>query len=379
MNKFIPWLFLLVSASVWATPSPKEVSDAVRAGHWPQAEQLLLETLKDKPDSAMAHYELGQVFARELRHQDALRELDKAQQLDPTLHFAKSAVIFHSVYVAELSALKQQENKLLGHNTTPAPVHATAPSSSSKSGSTVSFLFAILLFLAVILGAIYWWVNRSDARQSKVQQARRAEQAKVQLAALLQLADALRDAGLECRAAVYAPAQKQLIQAALEGHREQVLQAIASCKNDVPLPDEQLHHLQRETQRFTQAARTGVLPPPPVMDAVAPPVMSSSNGYTAHAGNTSAAAGQPIIINNNTSNDSGGIGSFVTGMVLGEMMSGRHSDEHYRRETSYENSPHNEPQENLPDFDGNTGNSSDDWDSDDSSSFDSGNDDNSWS
>lgn len=79
MKRFILWLLLVLTAPAWAVPSPKEVSDAVHAGNFVLAEQLLQQTLQDKPNSAMAHYELGQVLAKEKRHQEALAELTKAQ------------------------------------------------------------------------------------------------------------------------------------------------------------------------------------------------------------------------------------------------------------------------------------------------------------
>ena len=57
----------LALAAGWALalPSPKDIEAAVGAGQLPQAEAMLREVLQTKPQSAKAHYELGQVLARQ--------------------------------------------------------------------------------------------------------------------------------------------------------------------------------------------------------------------------------------------------------------------------------------------------------------------------
>lgn len=43
----------------FAAPSPKAVEEAVRAGNWPQAESMLIEVTREKPDSARGWYFLA--------------------------------------------------------------------------------------------------------------------------------------------------------------------------------------------------------------------------------------------------------------------------------------------------------------------------------
>jgi hypothetical protein len=73
-----------------ALPSPKDIETAVEAGRYTQAEAMLREVLHDKPSSAKAHYELGQVLAKENHLDEGRQELLEAQRLDPSLKFAKS-------------------------------------------------------------------------------------------------------------------------------------------------------------------------------------------------------------------------------------------------------------------------------------------------
>lgn len=378
MKRFILWLLLVLTSPAWAAPSPKEVSDAVHAGKFALAEQLLQQTLQEKPNSAMAHYELGQVLAKEKRHQEALDELNKAQQLDPALHFAKKPQLFQEIYNAEKSALQRQEFLQSNTRTTPSSVIHPTKSEHQQSGgkSMISYFAVVLLLLGGVLLVIYWWMSRADAQRAKEQQRRLAEQAQEQLALLLQQAETVRDSELECRAASYSAVQKQPINNALAVHREALMQAIAHCKEEMPLSDEQLHHLQAETARLQQAARSGELPAPVSAPAFEPVMQPPQQGGW-H--DPQPQAPQSVIINNNTSSGGmlGGVGGVVTGVVLGEMLAGnrQHETVVYRDEVVRED-PANE-RSALPDFDGSNDDNSAGWD-DDSSSFDGGNDD-SWS
>ena len=73
------WLMavgLMMSLSFsWALPSPKDIEAALNAGQTAQAESMLREVLKEKPQSAKAHYELGQVLSRQGRSEEHTSEL----------------------------------------------------------------------------------------------------------------------------------------------------------------------------------------------------------------------------------------------------------------------------------------------------------------
>ena len=73
-----------------ALPTPKDIEAAVNAGHLSQAETMLRDVLQEKPNSARAHYELGEVLGREAKYDDALAELQRAKSIDSTLKFAST-------------------------------------------------------------------------------------------------------------------------------------------------------------------------------------------------------------------------------------------------------------------------------------------------
>ncbi|NBU17998.1 MAG: tetratricopeptide repeat protein [Betaproteobacteria bacterium] len=50
-----------------ALPSPKDIETEIQAGNFAKAESMLREVIAEKPQSAKAHYELGQVLARQER------------------------------------------------------------------------------------------------------------------------------------------------------------------------------------------------------------------------------------------------------------------------------------------------------------------------
>ena len=76
----------LLCLSTWALalPGPKDIEASVQAGQFDRAESQLREVLREKPTSARAHYELGQVLAREGRYFEAEQALRQAQKLEPS-------------------------------------------------------------------------------------------------------------------------------------------------------------------------------------------------------------------------------------------------------------------------------------------------------
>jgi len=113
---------LSFSVLAQALPSPKDIAAEVKAGHFDQAETQLRQVIADKPASAKAHYELGQVLAREGRYIEAEQELRRAQAIDPGLKFASSPRQFD-----ELLAKVGQRNA--------APVPAASASSNTPAGA----------------------------------------------------------------------------------------------------------------------------------------------------------------------------------------------------------------------------------------------------
>jgi hypothetical protein len=103
-------LITLAAAAAMALPSPKDIDAAVSSGHLSQAETMLREVIQEKPNSAKAQYELGQVLARQNRYADAQAALSQAKTLDPALKFAASPEKFNDIY----NKVSQQSKSLTG-------------------------------------------------------------------------------------------------------------------------------------------------------------------------------------------------------------------------------------------------------------------------
>lgn len=73
-------LLVMMSAAALAMPSPADVANAVRSEDWSRAESLLGEVLRER-ESPKAHYQLGQVYAHQFRHAEALAEYRRAKEL----------------------------------------------------------------------------------------------------------------------------------------------------------------------------------------------------------------------------------------------------------------------------------------------------------
>ena len=152
-------ILALACSLALALPSPKDITAAVEAGDLARAETLLHEVLKEKPNSAKAHYELGEVLARAKRYDEALAELNQARAIDPALKFASSPEKFSQtldkVNAAAAAAKTSAPSPSLKPATAPIAV-APAPSAESfPIGSLVGG--AILLVLLVVL------IRRSQA------------------------------------------------------------------------------------------------------------------------------------------------------------------------------------------------------------------------
>jgi tetratricopeptide (TPR) repeat protein len=146
-----------------ALPTPKDIEAAVAAGHYTQAETMLREVLQDKPQSAKAHYELGQVLAHQQHYKDAQTELQKAKDLDPSLKFATSPEKFNTVF-AKVNDLANAPSSAVVMAPSAAPgTHATAPavqdSASQSGGSPLTYVW-IAIGALVLLGL---WLRRSAA------------------------------------------------------------------------------------------------------------------------------------------------------------------------------------------------------------------------
>jgi len=152
---FVSCLLLTVALAAWALPTPKDIEAAVQAGQLSKAESMLREVIQEKPQSAKAHYELGEVLAREARYPDALLELNKSRDLDPSLKFASDPQKFHDLVdkINKLSASQQSSQ---------AAANAAAPVSASNTSQAASgtplWMWGLLIGAGVLV--LLYFLNR---------------------------------------------------------------------------------------------------------------------------------------------------------------------------------------------------------------------------
>jgi len=118
-------------ALAWALPTPQDIEAAVNSGKLAQAESMLREVIKEKPNSAKAHYELGQVLARETRYAEAQTELVRAKEIDPSMKFAQSADKYNEVFNKVTQQLTAPTNTAATHQAADSASSAPHPAPSS--------------------------------------------------------------------------------------------------------------------------------------------------------------------------------------------------------------------------------------------------------
>jgi tetratricopeptide (TPR) repeat protein len=94
---FFVAITILFSSIIFALPSPKDIQSAMEDENFSKAESMLREVIAEKPQSAKAHYELGQVLARKEEFKEAYKELLKAKEIDPSLSFASNQKKFNDI------------------------------------------------------------------------------------------------------------------------------------------------------------------------------------------------------------------------------------------------------------------------------------------
>lgn len=168
-RRLLAGLALALAASfAWALPTPKDIEQAVNAGEYRQAETMLREVIKEKPQSAKAQYELGEVLAREGRNIEARAALQEAQRLDPSLKFASSPQRFNDL-LAKIPKTDSLSSTAPGASlgspaAKPAPTHNTpavvSQSAPAPASSGTSFPWGYILIAGGVLFVVWKLATR---------------------------------------------------------------------------------------------------------------------------------------------------------------------------------------------------------------------------
>ena len=164
MRRATRWLgaaaLMGVCALALALPAPKDIEAAVNAGHLAQAETMLREVLQEKPGSARAHYELGQVLAREAKYDEALAEVQRAKSIDSSLKFAASPDKFQQT----LDKISAASTAKLSATTPTTPVAATVAQVHTPAAASPALNLNYVLLGIGALVLVAFLIRRSRAQ-----------------------------------------------------------------------------------------------------------------------------------------------------------------------------------------------------------------------
>lgn len=347
----------LASAMAFAIPKPSEVKAAVASGDYMRAETMLKEVMKEKP-SARAHYDLGQVYTLQGKHNLALNEYRQAQALDPSLKFASSAAEFTKklsnaqtlvapppkVVVAQAPAPKpvSQERALPPPTQYSIPMVAAQPApAATQSDSGGGGLTVLIVFLLVGVGAVIWFVI-ANKREKKQVEDMIAKAKSDKTAILIGFTKLLEDAKLITKTASYDDYQKRQILDRIATLQGQTRNALADVKDGKDISAGRLNTLETHVNAIVEQSATGLppqaaAPAPTPMPAPAPapvytPAPPAVQTYTPapqpapapaprvvhHYHNTPVPAPAPVQSNS---------GDLLTGVLIGSMMNQHHHTE----------------------------------------------------
>ena len=133
-----------------AEPTVDQVYQAARSGHLAEAQQLMDQVLRDKPNSAKAHYVEAELSARAGNFARGRQELATAERLDPSGAYAKPEA---------LAALQRELAR--GEARGPTGNYSVAPPRMVERRSS-SFPWPIILL--VVAGVVIAWALLSRRR-----------------------------------------------------------------------------------------------------------------------------------------------------------------------------------------------------------------------
>lgn len=331
----------LCAATAFAMPKPSEVNAAFANKDYPRAESMLKEVLAAK-DSPKAHWQLGQVYSAEGKHQQALAEMKQAAHDDPTFKFASNAaagvrIMSNEQALAAPPAVVVQSPIAIPQGY--AMVQQNAPTSPAvqqreeSGGHTGLIIFLILLAVG---GGIAYFVLAGKKKET-VDASKELTDKKNQL---LDLSKRLEDSILITKTAGFNVSDTQTILTRITGLQQSVRQSLADIKdgkaptnNYLATLADKVDDVCTQSQEGIKAVSPVTTPPAPdwvspaSQDTVAPtaPYRQTPNTYGPPVVNSPAPAPQvihhyhnpapaPVVVQNSGSD-------FTSGLILGEMLS----------------------------------------------------------
>ena len=316
---------MLVSAAAFAVPSAQQVERAMAQGNWQQADTELSQVLEAHPNNAHAHYLYAQVLDREGRYADALAQIQQAKALDPQIRFTNPAnfaqvearIQAHAQARANAGSVTAQPRSSATSTTSNpfTPTQAT-PQTSERHGPSMAAWIGILLLFAVIALVLRWTLRRARSTEDS----RADEDRRAQLKRATELLNAVRSLKLDVRLST--AAGHEALTNEVEGAENQLRDLVETLSNSKnPLPPYQIEDLEKQVASLKARAEGRPDPnaaPAPGQSAYAQEaerfVQSQQPPY--------APQQQPQVVVQQGGGFGSGMGGLLTGVLLGEALSG---------------------------------------------------------
>ncbi|WP_334044451.1 tetratricopeptide repeat protein [Burkholderia ambifaria] len=325
---------MLLSSAAFAVPSLQQVEQSIAQRDWQRADSQLSQVIDAHPNNAHAHYLYAQVLDREGRASDALAQLQRAKSLDPQLRFTDA-----SRFAQTESRIRADAARVSGN--TPSATQAGSLQSSlapaapvAKHGPSTGMWIGIALIVALIALVLRWTLRRARSADD----GRADDERRTQLKRATDVLNDIRPLKLDAKLST-APGA-----AALTGELEGIetdartlVETLSNGKN--PVPPYRIDEL--EQRHASVKARVEGRPDPGAQPA-APP-NGSGSVYAQEADRMTGTQGQPYqqppypqqpyppqpypqqqppVVVQQGGGFAGGMGGLLTGVLLGEAMSG---------------------------------------------------------
>ncbi len=318
---------MLVSALAFAVPSASQIDQSIRSNNWQQADAQLSEVLQAHPDSAKAHYLYAQVLDREGRSSDALAQLQQAKTLDPSVKFTSQ-----SAFDATAARIRSNANRA-NASTETAQTHSTGnpfnqgalAAPEAKHGPSMGLWILMAVVIVGIVLVLRWGMKRARSNEDGQADTDR----RTQLKRATDLLNDVRSLKLDVRLSTQ-PGHEAMLKEVedIETELRGMVESLSNSKN--PVPPYAVEELSNRIDSVRARSEGRADPHPPGVPSSTPPDGQSAYAREAEQFGRGQAPYSPyppqqqppVIIQQGGGGFGGGMGGLLTGVLLGEAMSG---------------------------------------------------------
>jgi hypothetical protein len=318
---------MLVSAAAFALPSAAQIEQSMTQRNWQQADAQLSEVLQAHPDSAKAHYLYAQVLDREGRYAEALSQVQQARTLDPSVKFTDL-----SRFNATEARIRSDANRMTSSDNSNATTSVAGTSFNQgaaavpeKHGPSMGLWVGMAVLFAGIALVLRWGLKRARSNDDGQADADR----RTQLKRATELLNDVRSLKLDVRLSTQ-PGHDAMLKEVedIETQLRGMVEALSNSKN--PVPPYAIEELSNRIDSV-RARSEGRADPHP---AGAQTMANGPDGQSVYAqeaerfGRGQAPYSpyppqqQPPVIVQQGGGFGGGMGGLLTGVLLGEALSG---------------------------------------------------------